>query len=120
MDYEASGRESFLMKKEVLVVREANFSEISDRIREKLKERKAEPQEIDRASLLFEEIFFRAAGMGVPEMRVTIRKRLGDLSLRLAFGGEERNPLAEVETLDDDDIEAFRSLILQANTPTEY
>lgn len=59
MDYEASGRESFLMKKEVLVVREANFSEISDKIREKLKKQKAEPQEIDRASLLFEEIFLR-------------------------------------------------------------
>ena len=47
------------MKKEVLVVREANFSEISDKIREKLKKQKAEPQEIDRAALLFEEIFLR-------------------------------------------------------------
>ena len=103
------------MQKEVFAVNEANFSETAERIRAALAARKVAEREIGRATLLFEELFFRVRSMGVGEMRVTLRSRLGDLSLCLSFGGEERNPLSNVAEFDEEDVEAFRTLILKAN-----
>ena len=103
------------MQKEAFAVNEANFSEIAERIRDALAVRKVGEREIGRAALLFEELFFRARSMGVEEMRVTLQSRLGDLSLHLSFGGEERNPLANVAEFAEDDVEAYRTLILRAN-----
>ena len=102
------------MGKEVFVVNEANFFETAERIRETLAERKVAEREIGQASLLLEELFFRVRGMGVEEMRVTVQSRLGDLSLRLVFGGEEKNPLTDVVSFDEDDVETFRAMILKA------
>ncbi len=103
------------MPKETFSVREADFPAAAERVRAALAERKVAERDIERASLLFEELFFRARGLGVEEMRVSLHSRLGDLSLRLAFGGEERNPLAEPEGIAEDDVEAVRTMILRAN-----
>ena len=112
------------MQKEVFLVDEANFSEMAERIQGALAEKKASEREIGRASLLFEELFFRVRSMGVEKMRVekmrvTVQSRLGDLNLRLSFGGEERNPLADVAEFDDDDVEAY-SLFFHKETPRSF
>ena len=107
------------MQKEVFLVDEANFSEMAERIQGALAEKKASEREIGRASLLFEELFFRVRSMGVEKMRVTVQSRLGDLNLRLSFGGEERNPLADVAEFDDDDVEEY-PLFFHKETPRSF
>ncbi len=100
--------------KEYLIANEENFPDIADLVREELEKRKIPERAIDQASLLLEELFFRAHSMGAKEMRIAVQNRWGDLSLRLSFDGEERNPLVDVAAYDEDGMDTYRTMILKA------
>ena len=100
--------------KEIFTANEDNFPDIADLVREELEKRKTPERAIDQASLLLEEIFFRALGMGAEEMRIAIQNRWGNLTLRLSFDGEEKNPLADAADYDADGMDAYRAMILKA------
>ena len=100
--------------KEFFTANEENFPDIADLVREELEKRKTPERAIDQASLLLEEIFFRALGMGAEEMRIAIQNRWGNLTLRLSFDGEEKNPLADAADYDADGMDAYRAMILKA------
>ncbi len=102
------------MQRETYIVNEENFPEIADLVREELEKRKAPKGAIDQTSLLLEEVFFRARGMGVEKMRLSVQNRWGNLTLRLSFGGEAHNPLADDAAYDEDGMDAYRAMILKA------
>ncbi len=100
--------EEFLLSNET-------FSEVTEKIHGELVKTKATKKEVMMADLLLEETFMRITeNGGVPQIRVLIRKRLGSLSLQLEYGGEEYNPLVELNEYSEDDEDYFRTIILKS------
>ena len=96
------------------------FSEVTQQIHGALSKTKATNKEVLRADLLLEETFMRMSemskgGKNNQEVKVSIHKHFGDISLRLEGEGEEYNPLIEITDFNDKDEDYYRTLILKAN-----
>lgn len=66
--------------------------------------------------MLVEEIFMRMVELGkIPEVKISIQKRFGDVNLKIVGDGEEFNPLIEVTDFDEESEDYFRTIILKAN-----
>ena len=100
------------------------FSEVTQQIHEALSKTSATNKEVLRADLLLEETFMRMSettgSVGNSneigqEVKVTIHKHFGDITMRLEGGGEEYNPLVEVTDFNEEDEDYYRTLILKAN-----
>ena len=95
------------------------FSEVTQQIHEELSKTKSTNKEVLRADLLLEETFMRmtemSGGSDNQEVKITINKRFGDISIRLEGEGEAYNPLIEVTDFDEEDDNYYRTLILKAN-----
>ena len=100
--------EEFLLSNET-------FSEVTEKVHGELVKTKATKKEVMMADLLLEETFMRITeNGGVPQIKVLIRKRLGSLSLQLEYGGEEYNPLVELNEYSEDDEDYYRTVILKS------
>ena len=101
-------------KEEILISKET-FSEVTAKIHDELIKTNATKKEIMMAELLLEETFIRISEIGcVPEIKITLRKRFGALSLQLEYGGEEYNPLVELNEYSEEDEDYFRTVILKS------
>ena len=102
--------------KEIFTLNKSTFSEITEKIHDKLSQTKATKKEVLRADLLLEETFMRMTEIGnAQSVSVSIHNRLGDLTLMLEAEGDEYNPLVEVTDYDENDEDYYRTLILKAN-----
>ena len=104
-----------MIKHEVFLLNEQNFSETTEIIHNKLTETKATKKEIMMADLLIEELFIRISQIGgISEVIIKLRKRLGSLSLQIEYEGKEYNPLVEVTDYDENDEDFYRTVILKS------
>ena len=91
------------------------FPEVTAKIHSELTKTKATKKEIMMADLLLEETFMRITEIGgVPQIKISIRKRLGALSLQMEYGDKEYNPLIELTEYSEDDEDYFRTIILKS------
>jgi len=104
-----------LAAKEEILISKETFSEVTAKIHDELIKTNATKKEIMMAELLLEETFIRISEIGcVPEIKITLRKRFGALSLQLEYGGEEYNPLVELNEYSEEDEDYFRTVILKS------
>ncbi len=98
---------------------EASYSDTMDWLEESLSEMKMSQQEILTAELLLEETFLRLEEASAhPEEffgEVTLRKRLGDVSLYFSAKGEACNPVVGLEEVPEDKEKFYNMAILKAH-----
>ena len=101
------------------VLSKANYEEAVDWLEERLAELKLPKHEILTAELLLEENFFRLAGASEDEetfsATLRVRKRFGDVSLRLSAKGAPYNPVVEMNETTEDEEEMYSLAILKAH-----
>ena len=104
-----------MAKREEFLLTIKTFSEVTEKIHDELIKTKATKKEVMTADLLLEETFMRITeNSGVPQIRVLLRKKFGSLSLQLEYGGNEYNPLVELNEYSEDDEDYFRTVILKS------
>lgn len=100
-------------------ISKANYNEVIEWLENNLSDMKASQREILKGELLLEETFCRLAEAAPDpnafEGSIAIRKRFGDISIRLSARGESYNPLVELAATTEDDEEMYAFAILKAN-----
>ena len=103
------------MSSEEFLLSNETFSEITEKVHNELAKTKATKKEVMMADLLLEETFMRITeNSGISQVKIFIRKKLGALSLQLEYGGEEYNPLVELNEYSENDEDYFRTVILKS------
>lgn len=96
-----------------------NYKEIIEWLKEQLTEKGATKKEILTGTLLLEEAFSRLENASAApdhfEGKITIRKRFGDISIRVSARGEAFNPLVSMEEVSDDEEEMYVFALLKAH-----
>ena len=105
------------MLKTKFILTDDSYSEEVDRLKAGLVAAKVPTEEITRAELLLEEVFYSFAERkpdGCSAI-VIIQKRFGDVNLQLTVQGEGFNPIIENSDWAEDDGNYLRGMILTAN-----
>lgn len=99
------------------ILTEDSYSEELDRLEAGLVAAKVQKEEINRAEMLLEEIFYSFAEREPDGCAATviIQKRFGDINLQLTVQGEGFNPIIENSEWTEDDGNYLRGIILKAN-----
>jgi len=91
------------------------IGEQSEKIREMLKEMKANKREINSALVLIEELVVRMQGHIEMAVTARVKKFLGDIKITLSSEGEAYNPFLEDESWNGQSEDYLRGMILYAN-----
>ena len=99
------------------ILTDDSYSEEIDRLEAGLVAAKVPKEEINRAEMLLEEIFysFEEHEPDGCSATVIIQKRFGDVNLQLTVQGEGFNPIIENSEWTEDDGNYLRGMILKAN-----
>ncbi len=103
----------------ICTISKANYNEAMDWLEERLTEYKVPKREILTAELLVEENFLRLAGASGYassfSATLTVRKRFGEVNLRLSTKGAPYNPIVEMSETTEADEEMFSLAVLKAH-----
>ena len=93
-----------------------NLGEVSDALRDALKNERATEKEIRQTLLLVEEITvkFSMVMPGTPVV-ATVTRKFGKLIVRLSATGEEHDPISETQNWSEGTEDYYRTLILRAH-----
>ena len=100
-----------------VILSKSTFTETMTWMEQELSKARISRKEILTAQLLLEETFLRlskGAGNAADfSVSVTLRRRFGDVSLRLESSGEQYNPLVEMTEVNEEDEDAYGLAILK-------
>ena len=100
-----------------MILSKRTFTETMKWLEQELSKTRISQKEILTAQLLLEETFLRLSkGAGDSadfSVTVTLRRRFGDISLRLESSGEQYNPLVEMTEVNEKDEDAYGLTILK-------
>ena len=93
-----------------------NISEVSELLKEELHTLRMSPREINNTLLLVEEIFVRMSEIDShQEIRIRLRKRIGDIQVILSSDGSECDPISELKNWAEESEDYYRTLIIRGN-----
>ena len=93
-----------------------NISEVSEQLKTELQTLKLNSKEINNTLLLMEEIFIRMIEQDpLQEIRVHLRRRIGDIQVILSADGAEYDPISELKNWAEESEDYYRTLIIRGN-----
>ncbi len=93
-----------------------NISEVSELLKDELHALRLSPREINNTLLLVEEIFVRMSEIDShQEIRIRLRKRIGDIQVILSSDGSECDPISELKNWAEESEDYYRTLIIRGN-----
>ena len=103
------------MGKRTFSLTRGSFAEAADALERALAASGASKREALTARLLTEELFARMAPREEDAVGAEVKRRWGDVTLRLVSEGEELDPLSDSPFPEDDEQDRLRTLLLRAN-----
>ena len=93
-----------------------NIAEVSEQLKNELLALKLSAKEINNTLLLLEEVFVRMHDHdALQDIRVMLRRRIGDVQVILSAEGSEFDPISELKDWSAGSEDYYRTLIIRGN-----